>query len=165
MITLDYILLGIILVWAFLGFRKGFIQTLGSVVGLVFAVVLASRFYPIVAVWLGGSVFSKIIAFLILFGICTKLISLAFWILGKIFQVVTILPFLSTFDRFLGFILGAVEGIFILSIILYFLTKYPLNDWLIIQMSGSIVSKVLLKIGIIFVPLFPEAIKKIRSFM
>ena len=46
-----------------------------------------------------------------------------------------------------------------------FLLKYPLNDWLNAQMADSIVTLVLLKIGIVLVPLFPEAVKKLKSFM
>jgi len=165
MIILDYILLGIILLWALLGFKKGFLESLGSLVGIIIAVLLASRFYPNVSSWLGGNNFTNIIAFVVLFGLSTKIMSLIFWILGKIFKLVTILPFISTFDRFLGFILGLAGGIFTLSIVLYFLSKYPLNDWLTEQMGVSLVAKVLLSIGLIFVPLFPEAIKKLKSII
>jgi len=165
MITLDYILLGIILLWALLGFKKGFLETLGSLVGIIIATLIASRFYPELSGWFGATNFTNIIAFVVIFGVATKIMSLVFWILGKIFKLVTILPFISTFDRFLGLILGLVGGIFTMSIVLYFLSKYPLNDWLTAQMGESVVAGVLLTIGVIFVPLFPEAIKKLKSII
>ena len=163
MITLDFILLGIIIIWAILGFRRGFLSTLGSLVGIILAILIASRFYPIVGDWFGGTNVSNIVAFVMLFGIITKLISIVFWILGKVFEVITVLPFISSFDKILGLVLGFAQGIFMLSAILYFLSKYPLNDWLTNQMGHSIVSATLLKMAVILIPLFPEAIKKLKS--
>lgn len=165
MVILDYILLGIILIIALLGFKKGFIESLGSVLGLILAAVIASRYYLIVGAWFGGSNLSHIIAFILIFGVSIKIISLLFWVVGKVFQIITVLPFISSFDRLLGLILGCVEGIFILSIILFFILKYPLNNWLMDQMAASAVAKSLLKIALVFIPLFPDALKKIKSFM
>ncbi|NQT49306.1 CvpA family protein [Candidatus Kuenenbacteria bacterium] len=165
MITLDYILLGLILVIAFLGYKKGFLESLGSIIGIIAAVIVAGRYFPNVAVWFGGTNFSNIIAFIVIFSLTIKIVSLLFWVLGKVFKIVTVLPFISSFDRLLGLILGFVEGIFVMSIILYFILKYPLNDWLMWQMSISAVAKVLLTVGNIFVPLFPDALNAVKSFM
>lgn len=165
MITLDYILLGIIFILAVLGFKKGFLESLGSIVGIIAAAIIASRFYPHVAGWFGGTNLSNIIAFIVIFGVAIKVVSLLFWVMGKIFRIITVLPFISSFDRLLGFVLGLVEGIFILAIILNFALKYPLNEWMIWQMSISSVARVLLTIGGVFLPLFPEALKAIKSFM
>lgn len=164
MVMLDYILLGIILIIGLSGFKRGFLESLGSIVGLVIATLIASRFYPLVGGWFGGTNLSNVIAFILIFAAATKIVSLLFWVLGKVFQVITILPFISSFDRLLGLILGLAEGIFVMSIILYFLGKYPLNDWLLLQMSISGVAKILLTIGQIFIPLFPTAVKMIKSF-
>jgi membrane protein required for colicin V production len=165
MIALDFILLGIILVVGFLGFKRGFLESLGSIFGIVIATIIASRFYPGVASWFGDSNLSNIIAFIIIFSLTVKLVSILFWVLGKLFQIVTVLPFVSSFDRLLGLILGIVEGILILAVVLNFFLKFPINEWMITQMSESVVSRVLLKIGFVFVPLFPEAVKKLKSFM
>lgn len=162
---LDYILLAVILILGLLGFKKGFLESLGSIIGIVIATLIASRFYPNVAGWFGDSNFSNIIAFMLIFSLTVKLVSLLFWVLGKIFQLITVLPFISHFDKLLGLILGLVEGILILAVVLNFFLKFPVNEWMVSQMSGSLVAKVLLKIGFIFVPLFPEAVKKLKSFM
>lgn len=162
---LDYILLAIVLILGLFGFKKGFLETLGSLVGIVVATVVASRFYPNVAGWFGDSNFTNIIAFLVIFSLTVKLVSLLFWVLGKLFQVITVLPFISHFDKLLGLILGLVEGILILAVVLNFFLKFPLNEWMITQMGASVVAGVLLKIGFVFIPLFPEALKKIKSFM
>lgn len=165
MIMLDYILLGIIILIGLWGLKKGFLQALGSIVGLVLAVIIASRFYGVAASWFGSSNFSNILSFIIIFSLSSRIVGLIFWLLGKIFKIITILPLMTTLDRFLGLVLGLVEGILASAVILNFLLKYPLNYWMIEQMSASAVVKVLLNIGSIFVPLFPEALKTIKSFM
>jgi len=165
MITFDYILLAIIVIIALLGFKKGFIESLGSVLGIVVAALLASRFYPLLADRFGGSNMWNVIAFVIIFGLAVKIVGLAFWVIGKIFRIVTVLPFVSSFDRLLGLLLGLVEGIFVMAVILSFALKYPISEWVIWQMSNSVVAKTLLSIGNIFVPLFPEAVQKIKSFL
>lgn len=165
MISLDYILLGIIILIGFWGLKKGFLQSLGSIVGLVLATIIASRFYPTVAGWFGSTNFSNVLSFIIIFGLATRIVSLVFWVLGKVFRLITILPFISSFDRLLGLILGLVEGILVLAVILTFALKYPINYWIIEQMSLSVVAGVLLKIGMFSLPLFPEALKTMKSFM
>lgn len=165
MVTLDYILIAIVLLFGALGWKKGFLRSVGSIVGLVLAAVLASRYYVDVGSWFGGTNFSNVIAFLLIFSITSKLVSLLFWILGKIFKLISIIPFLQSFDRLLGAIFGLVEGVFVLSIFVYFMSKYPINDWLTSSLEVSVVAGVLLKIGIIFVPLFPETLKKLKSII
>jgi uncharacterized membrane protein required for colicin V production len=165
MILLDYILLGAILIMALLGLRKGFIESLGSVIGIIVAAIAASRFYSEAAGWLGGSNWANVIAFIFIFSLAIKIVSLLFWFVGKIFKIVTVLPFISSFERLLGFILGFAEGIFVLSIILYFSLKFPFSDWLMQQMLVSLVAKTLLTVGDIFIPLFPNALTALKSFM
>ncbi|KKR07559.1 MAG: Colicin V production protein [Parcubacteria group bacterium GW2011_GWC2_39_14] len=165
MVILDYILLGIIILLGILGLRRGLIQSVGSIIGIIVGTLVASRFYPLVADWFGGSNLTTLLTFIVIFSITVKLVSILFWLLGKIFKIITILPIISHFDRFLGLILGLVEGLLVLAVILSFLLKYPFNYWIVTQMGASVVAKVLLKIGFVFIPLFPDALKKIKSFM
>jgi len=165
MVILDYILLVLVLLLGLWGLRKGFLQSLGSIFGLIIAVVVASRFYPIIANWFGGSNVSNIIAFIVITSLTVKVVSLLFWVFGKIFRIVTVLPIISQFDRLLGLILGLVQGVLATAAVLTFLIKFPFNLWIVEQMSSSLITRVLLDIGNVFIPLFPEAIKKLKSFM
>ncbi len=137
-------------------------ESLGSLVGLFIATLLAGRFFPWLADFFGGGNFANIISFIIIFGVSVKLTGIVFWLFGKIFQIIMIIPFLSTFDSLLGLILGIVEGIFVSAILLYFVGKYPIHPWLVEQVAQSVTASVLLKIGSIFIPFFPEAVKKIK---
>lgn len=140
-------------------------ETVGSIVGIVLATVLASRFYPYLAHFVGDSNLMNILSFVIIFSASVKLVSLLFWLFGKIFQIITVLPLISTFDSLLGLILGFVEGVFILSVILYFMLKFPVNSWIVEQMTASPITNVLLKIAYLFIPLFPEAINKLKAII
>jgi membrane protein required for colicin V production len=163
--TLDFILIGIILLFAYLGFRRGFLQTLGSLLGIIVASIVAGRFYLWLGDLFGGSNFSKVLAFILVFALIIKLISLVFWALGKIFQVIAVIPFLQTFERVLGGVLGLTEGILILTVLTFFTTRYPFNDWLTSQMKDSVVVGILLAISYIFLPLLPEGLKKLKSII
>jgi len=163
--TLDYILLGVILLSALWGFRKGFLETLGGILGIIVATVIAGKFYLLLGSFLGGNNLSNFISFLVIFFIILKIVGLSFWILGKIFQLISIVPFLQSFDRLLGAVLGLLEGILVLTVVMYFLSKYPLNQWLLTQMQSSIITVLLLKASYIFMPLLPEAMKRIKSLI
>ncbi|OGF31646.1 hypothetical protein A2533_04125 [Candidatus Falkowbacteria bacterium RIFOXYD2_FULL_35_9] len=165
MIILDYILIGVILIFAIWGFKQGFLQVVGSMVGLVVAVVLAGKYYLLLGSFLGGNNLSNFFAFLLIFSLILKIMSLLFWGFGKVFEIIAIIPFLKTFERLLGSVLGIVQGILVLSVVIYFLSKYPLNDWLISQMADSLITPLLLMISYIFLPLLPEALKALKSIL
>jgi len=162
---LDLILIVIILGCGAWGWKNGFIEALGTVVGIVVSSAVASRFYLTIGGWLGDSNLAYVMAFVAIFFIVAKAISLLFWAFGKVFKIITLVPFLKQFDKILGVIVGLVNGILILSIVLYFMSKYPLNEWLTAQMQGSILTSVLLLISYIFLPLLPEALKKLKSLI
>jgi len=162
---LDYILLGFILLFSIAGLRKGFLQSLGSIIGIIIGALVASRVYPLAAHWFGDSNTANLMAFVIIFGLIVKVVSLIFWLFGKIFQIITILPFVATFDKLLGFILGIVKAIFIGAIVMNICLKFPINYWMIEQLSGSIIAKTLFDISAIFVPLFPKALKAIKGYL
>lgn len=162
---LDIILIVIILLFAVWGFRKGFLQTLGGLIGIVIAVIIASRFYLKLGDLFGGTNFAQVISFILIFVVIVKVVTLVFWALGKVFQVIAVLPFLHSAEKALGAVLGLAEGILLLAVLIFILSKYPVSDWLTWQMKDSIMTAVLLKIAYVFLPLLPEATKKLKSII
>lgn len=163
MVALDFIIIAIILIFAFWGYKKGFLEALGSLIGVVLASVVASNFYVWLGDLLGGSDLAYIVSFIVLFAVTIKLLGLLFWLMGKIFKIMTILPFLQQFEKIIGAVLGLAEGILLMAVLMYFLSKYPVHSWLTSQMSVSFINNVLLDISEVFLPLFPEAFKKLRD--
>jgi membrane protein required for colicin V production len=165
MILFDYILLGALLLFVMYGFRAGFLQSIGALIGLIVGTVVAGRYFEAVGDALGGSNTMKMLAFFLIFGVVTKLIGFGFKIVGKIFKIVTVLPLLAQLEKLLGAVFGAAEGILFLAVMLFFLSKFPVNDWLTTSMQESAITPVFIKISGIFMPLFPLAVKQLETLL
>lgn len=164
----DLALIIIIAGFGLFGLWFGLIHTLGSLVGTIAGVYLASRYYEGAADWLisatgWGANFSKTLIFIIAFFIINRLVGLVFWILDKVLGLITRLPFINSINRLLGLAFGLLEGALVLGICFYFISKFPFGDSLIGWMGTSKIVPTLLKFASILWPLIPEAVKMIQS--
>lgn len=164
----DLILLGIIGAFAAFGLWFGLVHTIGSLVGTVLGVYLASRYYEVAANWLiqttgWGANTSKVIIFVIVFFLINRLVGLGFWFIDKILSVITRLPFISSVNRILGAVFGALEGAIVLGIIFYFIVRFPVGDSIMNALNLSKVAPYTIKIASILWPLVPDALKVLQS--
>lgn len=167
---LDYVLLAILAYFAIWGFRKGLIQALGSIAGLILAVVIASRYFEQAADLLSQYVkyfadnpnFAKIAAFVILLVLINRVIV---FIIGFVYKAVAIVPFIGFFNRLLGLILGLLEGAVALGLVIYFASRFPFGSVVESFLDGSQIAPYLLSIGNIVLPLIPDAIKQIEGLV
>lgn len=164
----DVALLIIIAGFALAGFMFGFIHTIGSLLGTVLGVYLASRYYAPVAAWLidilgwGGNGI-KVLMFVIAFILINRVIGFLFWAIDKSFNVVRVIPFVTTINRVAGLVFGALEGVITLGIIIYFIDKYPLSEKLMGMIASSEVAPYTLKVANILLPLIPQAMQMLKS--
>lgn len=164
----DIILLIIIGGFAMFGFWFGLVHTLGSLLGTVFGVYLASRYYEPMAEWLigitgwGGNV-SRVVMFIIAFIIINRLVGFAFWIVDKFAGILTNLPFIKGINRLLGLALGIFEGLVTLGMIFYFIDKFPLSEWLMTYISASVVAPYATGVASVLLPLLPDALKLLQN--
>ena len=124
----DIILLIIVLGFAIGGLFAGFIRTLGAIVAFFVGAFVASRYFISFGDWLSPiignhPVAAKIIAFLVLFILVDRIVVLVFYLLGKIFGLITFIPFLKTINRLTGFVLGLVEGVLVVGLVIYIIAK------------------------------------------
>src|SRR3989338_5235069 len=165
MTILDFIILGVIFVFVWLGFWSGFIRTLGSIVGLFLGVAIASHYYEKFAIFFkflllaGVSQFS---AFVVIIIVVSKLTGIVFWFIDKLFKIASIIPFLKTFNRLLGAVLGFTEGILIVGVVLLFATKITIFSGFSEAINASNLAEPLLFIAKIFLPLFPGNLNKLE---
>ncbi len=164
----DIILLIIIAGFGMFGFWFGLIHTLGSLLGTIFGVYLATRYYGPMADWLigvtgWGDNFSKVLMFIIAFVVINRLVGFVFWIIEKTTNVITYLPFIRGINRFLGLIFGLLEGLISLGIVFYFIERIPLSERFMGWMAGSVVVPYTVSIAAILLPFVPEALKLLRS--
>ncbi|MDA3840027.1 MAG: CvpA family protein [Patescibacteria group bacterium] len=160
--------------WAgfvFYGLFFGFIRMIGNFIGMIVGIFLASRFYVDFYEsfdFLFGSYegLGKIASFIILYGLISKLVSFGFAVAEKIFNLLTIIPFLKSFNKLGGAILGFFLGGVILGLVLYLGSKYFIIDSLLgASLVNSQITPILLFFAKLVEPLLPEALKVMKSLI
>jgi len=153
------------------GLAKGLIRLLGQVAGLIIASYVASHFYLVFYEWAKNwTSFSvgteKFLSFVILFVVVAGIVSVAFILMEKIFDLISIIPFTKLINRLLGGVLGLVEGSLALGLILFVAARYA---WVGGLMGGQLVSSRvapwLIKVATIIMPFLPEALKTLKSII
>jgi membrane protein required for colicin V production len=126
----DIVILIVVALIALTGLRAGFVKTLGSLLGTILGIYVAGHYYEpltnsILKLTGWSPNFIRIFVFFLLFIISNRIIGLIFWMINKITGVITRLPFLSTIDHILGAVVGAIEGVLVVGIAIFFITRYP----------------------------------------
>lgn len=166
----DIILLIILGGFAMFGLWFGFIHALGAVVGTVIATFVSTHYYEGLSSWIwsltgGNENLVKVLVFIFFFIIINRLVGFGFWLIEKAFDVLKIIPFLSTINRLLGGVFGLLEGVLVVGLSLFFISKFPFSEWLIGSMLKSTVSSTLINISSVLWPLMPAALKQIQSIL
>ena len=138
MTTLDFAIIGIIFIGAILGFTKGFIKQLSSIVGLIAGLLLARALFATVgeklAVELGTSVsIGQTIAFFLIWLVVPLTISLLASMLSQAVEAIH----LGFINRWLGAGLGVIKFALLTSMIVYFIEYIDSKDNLIQSTTKS----------------------------
>lgn len=153
------------------GYMTGLIKTVGSFAGVILGAAIASRLYLLVfdfikPVFFGLDNIGRVISFLLVFAIFSKIIYLIFAALDKTYDFLTIIPFLKSINRLGGAILGLVVGALIISLIFYVCAKYiPLNGFIDEVLSNSRISPWLLVVADVFLPILSGGLKSLKSII
>jgi len=165
----DLILLLILFVFISFSFWLGLIQTFGGIVGLFAGAWIAGMYYEPFAAWLGPYFMdhenvAKVVAFILIFTLVNRLVGLIFWIINKVFNIISLLPFLKSINRIGGAILGFVEGVLILGAIILMINRFPVGEWVMGIIEGSQVATWLEKVAdIVLSPFLPEIVIQIQN--
>ncbi len=145
----------------------GFVHTIGNLVGSILAILVATRFinpiHDILGFIFGAGVFGKIILFIIIFIIITKLVGLVFYLVEKVWGVFKWLPMAGSPDRLLGLVIGFIEGVIVVAVILFFALVYLPEGDIRVAMETSIVSKYLLGVADAFKFMYPTAWSEVQE--
>jgi len=171
MSTFDIILLIILGAFTVSGLFKGIIRIVGRLVGLIAGAYIASRFYLNLYDW-GKNIVNghenagKVIAFIILFVVVTRLVVWLFILLEKLFNFIAVIPGSKYINNLLGAVLGFLEGSLFLGLILFVISRYSLiGNFFGDQLTNSRIAPFLLKIVDIILPFLPEALKALKSII
>lgn len=169
---IDYILLAILAYFFLWGFRKGLIQAVGSFIGLIVAVVIASRYFDVAAMKFGPYVglgnnenLARIISFIVLLILVNRAVLLIVAIVAKSFNAMAVVPGMKLGNRLLGAALGLIEGAMMLGLIIYFSSRFPFGALVERFLVDSQVAPIVLSISKIVQPFLPEAIRQIQGLI
>jgi uncharacterized membrane protein required for colicin V production len=173
MSILDICLLVILIGTVLNGLFKGLINLLGRVVGLIVGAFVASHFYLTFFSWSehiynGHDALGKIISFVVLFIVVTKLMDFVFKLIEKAFNLIAIVPGSKYLNNIAGGVLGFFEGALFLGLIIYVVSRYAaVGNLLGIsgQLTNSVIAPALLKIVNIILPILPDALKTLKSII
>lgn len=168
---IDVILLLVLAGFVFYGLFFGLIRTIGAFFGVVIGAFLASRFYLPVSAWIDVIFFGyynlgKVLVFIILFSLINRLVGFLFYLLNKMFNIISIIPFLKTINRLGGMVLGFLTGSLFIGVIIYIISKYAIlesfvGSWL----TNSEFAPFFLKFADFILPLLPEVLRKLQGLI
>lgn len=169
MATLDLILLIFLGAFVLYGFYLGLVKMVLHLIATVLSIIVSIRFYEklyeyIPFIGFGSSAMGKVLSFIIILTVSSYILSLAFNLIAKVLKLITSLPIISFVNRFLGGILGLLQGLFVLGAIVFIASRYTISDsFLNSLISGSQTAPVLLKIVSWVEPFVPDAIDAVSS--
>ncbi len=164
----DIILLVVLIGFALFGLWFGLVHTIGSLIGTAFGVYLASRYYEPLANWIINFTswdqnYVKVIIFVLTFILIARLVGFVFWIMEKVLLIFTRLPFIHGLDKLLGMVFGVVEGAVVIGVSLFFISRFPISLTFMDGLAHSQLAPPLVRLAGILIPLFPEALRMLRS--
>lgn len=164
----DLILVLIVFFFVLGGLWFGFIHTLGALIGTIFGVLVAGKYYDAWAhatqgIFFGNLNLARVVMFFLIMILVNRLIGLVFWIIDRLFKIVSVIPFLKTFNRLFGGALGFLEGVIVVGGSLYIAARYPIGESFANILGGSGVALWLIKGFGLFAPLLPDIIRNLKS--
>lgn len=177
MSTFDIALLIIIGIFTVHGLFKGLIKLLGDIAGLIVGAFIASHYYlnfyefALRWTWLAGKAAGhenlyKVLAFIILYVLVTRLTALLFLIIEKLFNLIAIIPGSKYINNLLGAVFGLLEGSLSVGLIIYVISRYTLvSSFFGTQLTDSVVTPWLMKIVNIILPILPNTLKTLKAII
>lgn len=128
MAAIDIVILILIGLGAYEGYKKGLLMSIVGLIGFVLAIILGVYFMEPMSKYLATHLDEMtfafpIMAFLIVFGITLMIVGIAGWILKKMMDLIL----LGGLDSIGGAILGIVKSAFFISLFLWLATLFDLK--------------------------------------
>jgi len=156
---LDIVILVPIAINAFVGFGKGLIKMILSLVGIIIGVVLAGQFYDTVGSWFGffgNEDIANVLGFILILGVVIVIAE----ILGTIIRKMVSITLLGWVDRLGGAVLGAFIGVIFISAGLAIWAKFFGSD----AISESAIADFLLDKFPLILGLLPAEFDSVKDF-
>ena len=124
-----------------IGFRRGFIEEVGRLIGLIVSTVFSLKYYlSLSAKILTFVQLNTFVVMVISFSIIFVLILFIVRVLTRFFHILLTSTGTKFANRSMGFIFGALKGIIILMIFYWSIDLFPNNKWVSIIQKESYLS-------------------------
>jgi uncharacterized membrane protein required for colicin V production len=153
------------------GLFSGLIRMVGSLVASIASIFVASHYYLSFYENVGWLHFQqanagKITAFIILMVLVSVVVRVAFFVIQKIFDIVSIIPFVKSINGLAGAIMGLLEGSITVGIILFMASRYAVvGHFFGDAIAASKIAPIFLAITNIVYPLLPQGLKLLQSII
>lgn len=141
---IDVVFTVIVFVFAIMATTHGFLKELfgklAIIAGIVVAVLFSSKLSPHMEKFINNQAVCIVLAFILLFIAAFLLVKIIQTLIGSVMDG----DILKSLDRVLGFVLGALEGLFIVCAILILVCAQPWFELSVVT-DGSFYYKVLAK--------------------
>ncbi len=163
----DAVIIVITLLLAIKGFFNGVVKEIAGLVGIIGGLILASKFYAQVGIYINENLFqipNKSAIFLVgfiavFFGFWVVSIFIGF-LLGKILKISA----LGWLDKSLGFLFAGAKFFLLVSVIVAMLSQVAfINEKLKPYISNSIIFPILVKAGKKVINITPQDLEKITK--
>jgi membrane protein required for colicin V production len=167
--TLDLVLLIFLGAFILYGFYLGLVKMILHIISTVLSIIVSIKFYEqlydlIPFIGFGSSAMGKVLSFIIILTVSSYILNLAFTFIAKILKVITSLPIVSFVNRFLGGVLGLIQGLFVLGAIVFIASRYSIsNEFLNSLVGNSDVAPILIKVVSWVEPFIPTAIDTVEA--
>ncbi len=163
MTLIDILILVIIGAFVFFGFFFGFVHTFGSLIGTILGIYVASHLvdptFNMFGFLLGNGDLAKVIVFIILFLLTSRIIGLLLWFVNGLFYIFAFIPLAGFFNRIIGAAFGFIEGIVVVGVVVFYAMQILPDDTLLYALEGSLMAKYLVAAMMAFQVFLPEAMK------
>ena len=159
---IDIIILVIVLFGGYLGFRKGLVIELSTLVALAGGTYAGLKFSAIVSNWVMQYSSSEFVP-LIAFGCCFLAVVILVFFLGKWLEKFVKITMLKPVDRILGGVFALGKYILLIAVLLIFIEKWnTINPFIDEEMrNNSLLYGPLTDLGNLFQPLLGEELKQV----
>ena len=159
--TLNLILAACVILFLVNGFFQGVIHMIGSLLGLIIGVGVASRTDTVAGAWLHTQTgwnqsVCVIVAFVVILMVFTRVFGIVLHVLEKAFNFMKI-PLIGLANRVAGGILGFFEGVFVVGATLIIVKTLPFP--IVATLSGSTLAGSLMSAASLLMPLLPKSIQ------
>ncbi len=160
---IDIVLLVLLAGFTITGLLLGFVQTAGNVLGTIVGVYVAGVLVdPAMSLIHSTSGITRVVTFIVLYGLASRLFDVAFWFVRKTFGFLAWIPLIPTLNHIVGAVLGLLEGVIAVSACVFIAAQFLPEALVHSTVATSAVAGYLLALMTVVKFLLPQALQLLR---